>query len=212
MAQGEAEPSPDPSVGRLLAFTDGVVAIALTLLILPLLDGVTDAADAGLTTAGYLQSSGRLLLSLFLSFVIVTSFWSSHHRIYEGVARYNGALLWLNGAWMLTIVWLPVATALTGTMTTDALQEVLYIGTMLLGSLLLVASIFVVRRHPELWSKKGPPPVDGLAANIALTILYAVALLLALIVPGLDYSGLFLLFLTPVLQRFVVRRLPGATA
>ncbi len=93
-----------------------------------------------LTTAGYLYEHQGQLLSFMLSFIIIASFWAGHNRLYESVEYYNGLLLWLNIAWMFTIVWLPVPTALVGSMDTDALQKVLYIDTMLIGSLVMTAT------------------------------------------------------------------------
>jgi uncharacterized membrane protein len=208
MSQAEALGRP---VDRLVVFTDGVVAIALTLLILPLLESVSDAAGSGLSTAEFLEEASNQLLSFVLSFVIITLFWVRHHGLFEHIARYNGPLLWLNVGWLLTIVWLPVATAITGSMRPDAVQETVYIGTMLLSSLALTGANLLVRRRPALLSEHGPPPLERLSADLALTVMYAVALLLALVVPGLNYTALFVLFLTTLLERLIRRWLAGVS-
>lgn len=194
-------------IERLVFFTDAVVAIAMTLLILPLLEGVSEAGREGLSTREYVTGSGGQLFSFVLSFLIIASFWTLHHGLYQRVRQYTPLLLWLSVAWMFTIVWLPVATAMVGLLETDWLETVLYIGTMLVSSLLLTACYVVVRRHPEVWSNAGPPRIGGLAATIALSGLYAVALLVALLVPPAGYFPLLLLVLTSPLQRLVAGRL-----
>ena len=96
---------------RLTFFTDAVVAIAMTLLILPLTEGVTDARYEGRTTSEYLRDHSDELFAFALSFVIIASFWRAHHALFEHVAAYSQLLLWLNILWMFTVVWLPVPTA-----------------------------------------------------------------------------------------------------
>ena len=130
------------SAERLKFFTDAVVAIAMTLLILPLMESVAEAGRDGVTTADYLHEHGGQLFSFALSFVIIASFWAGHHSLFEHVERYSAALVWLNIAWMFTIVWLPVPTAMVGSMAEDGPQKAIYIGT------LLVSSAIMVRHQP----------------------------------------------------------------
>ena len=139
---------------RLVFFTDAVVAIAMTLLILPLLESVGDAAREGLDTISYLVENQGRLVAFALSFVIISVFWRSHDRLFELVERQDNVLLRLNVAWMFTIVWLPVATALVGSMPTDPLQLALYIGTMLATSLLTLAMRWWLGHRDLGWSRR----------------------------------------------------------
>ncbi|MGM7667983.1 TMEM175 family protein [Microbacterium sp. A93] len=104
---------------RLKAFVDAVVAIAMTLLILPLLEAVSDAASSGIGTGPFLDQHRGQIISFGLSFVLIATFWMEHHRQYERVRRISPPLLWINFAWMFTIVWLPVPTAMLGQMEPD---------------------------------------------------------------------------------------------
>ncbi len=194
------------SAERLKLFTDAVVAIAMTLLILPLLESVSDVAGEGGTAGDYLGDHADQLQSFALSFVVIASFWSLHRALYEHVERATMLVTWLDVAWMATIVWLPVPTAMAGSMDTDALQEVLYIGTMLVSCALLAVTHVVVRRTPATWSAEGPPTTGGEVASITLAALFALALVLALAVPGLGYGSLFVLFLMGPIQRVAARR------
>lgn len=200
------------SAERMKFFTDAVVAIAMTLLILPLLESVAEAAADHLTTSQYLQEHGGQLFSFALSFVIIATFWMGHHGLYEQVAQYSGALLWLNVAWMFTIVWLAVATAMVGSMETDALQKVVYIGTMLATSLVTLGSYLYLLRHPDLLVRNDAALTGGLAAAIALSTLFALALAVALVVPRVDYLAMFVLLLTGPLQRVLATRLRSRRA
>ncbi|NNM47378.1 TMEM175 family protein [Knoellia koreensis] len=208
-----AQPRENPTAERLVFFTDAVVAIAMTLLILPLMESVSEAKAEDLTTAEYLNEHGGQLFSLALSFVLIAVFWRQHHGLFDRVERETGALVWLNIAWMFTIVWLPVATALTGSLHTDTLQQVLYIGTMLANAVIMVLMNVVVIRTPRLLKAGQERPIGGLSAAIALSLLFGVALLVAILWQDDKYYPMFLLFLTGPLARVIrsqlARRVPA---
>ncbi|WP_235566697.1 TMEM175 family protein [Microbacterium sp. Root61] len=189
------------SAERVKAFTDAVVAIAMTLLILPLLDTISDAAAQKLTTLDWLQENSAALIVFVLSFVIIANFWVSHHRLFARVDLVSNGLLWITIAWMLTIVWLPVATAMTGQMDTDPLQEVLYIGTMALSSTLLLVARLYLRAHPELHSIPPDRLRRGLLADVIIPVMFLVCLVVAVASPVISYSALFLMFLVVPIHR-----------
>ena len=178
----------------------------MTLLILPFLERVPEAAAGDLTTAEFLQDNLGRLLSFLLSFVIIAGFWLSHHRLYDHVAVASPPLMWLNVGWMLTIVWLPVPTAMVGALQTDRLQILLYVGTMLLTCIVALVTHVVVDRHPVLWEPDNPPPPETLYRSVVFTGLFAVALIAGLVIPGCGYYGLVVLVLAVPARRWVAAR------
>lgn len=191
------------SADRLKAFTDGVLAIALTLLILPLMDGVGDAAASHDDVGQWITGEWPQLFSFLLSFVLIASFWKRHHRLFAGVEYTTDRLLWLTFAWMLTIVWLPVATAVVGQFSSSPLQILIYVGTMLVGNVLLLVTRLYVMRHPELTPTGSVR--DGLASDVAPTILFIVALALALALPSVGYWAVLVLVLSRPLTAILKR-------
>lgn len=191
--------------GRTKSFTDGVVAIALTLLALPLTNDIGAAGRAGESTADWISDHRTQLTSFLISFVVIAAFWFLHHGVFAHIGRVTPRITWLNVAWMFTIVWLPVPTAMAGAMRTDALQVLLYVGTMATCGI-LVAITLVARGAPETWLD-GPPSDGVLAASISLTLLFGVALGLGL-VPGVDTWGIAVLFLSGPVSRRVAPHLP----
>lgn len=183
-------------VERLIFFSDAAVAIAITLLILPLMDGVADAAKQHLNTADYLKDNAAALGAFALSFVLIARFWRSHHRLFTDVEREVPGLFWLNMAWLLAVVFLPVATASTGALPTDHVQLAMYIGTMVVIAGLLTAMTVLLRQHPEAWTDGSSVPVERVYSGLALTVMLAVALVLALTVPGLNYWAMLVLLLS----------------
>jgi uncharacterized membrane protein len=201
-----ADPEIAGTAERMKFFTDAVVAIAMTLLILPLLESVADAARRGIDTAEYLSDHGDQLLSFVLSFLIIGRFWVGHERLFGYVEGWTARLMLLNQLWMLSIVFLPVATAIVGSMKTDPVQLLLYIGTMLVSGLLMAAMQLVVRRTPATWAGQEGPPLERLLSSLAFVALLTLALVLALTVPGLGYLALLVLLLGAALDGLVERR------
>ena len=115
----EKQVGTEPSTQRLMAFSDGVFAIAITILVLQL--GVPDVpaelADrqlAAALTAKLLELWPGKLVSYVLSFVIVGMFWVGHHMAFHHVRRSNRALLWLNMLFLMCVSFIPFPTALLG--------------------------------------------------------------------------------------------------
>lgn len=190
---------------RLKAFVDAVVAIAMTLLILPLLESVSEAADVGTDTGAFLAEHSGQLMSFTLSFVLIAAFWMEHHSQYQQVRRVTPALLWINVAWMLTIVWLPVPTAMLGQMHPDPLQALLYIGTLILTQVATMAGKLYLLRQPALTEMSPELLRRGTAGDIAAIILFCIALPIAAWVHVIGYLALLLVALSDPLEKLLLR-------
>jgi uncharacterized membrane protein len=186
---------------RLQAFTDAVVAIALTLLILPLMESVGDLADHDGTTAEWLAEEQYALLGFVLSFVLIAVFWVHHHKLFRSVKRVDSGLLWLTVAWMFTIVVMPVATSLSTQMKSDWAQPLVYIGTLFATSLMLLLARIYLRTHPDLHDMADGDAVMGIRASWIVSGLFLAALVLAVVIPGAGNLPLLLMLLSEPLQR-----------
>lgn len=196
--------SPLISAERAKTFADAVVAIAMTLLILPLMESISDAGGASTSASDWFAEHDGQLFSFVLSFAIIAMFWINHHRMYAHVERVSGGLLWLTMAWLLTIVWLPVATAMSSEFSDDGLLvRLVYIGSMLITSLLMLVTRLYLRSHPDLLGADPEHLTRGLSVQLATTTLFAIALVVSLLVPATTYYPLLLLMLTaPVARLF----------
>ena len=196
-------------VERPKAFIDAVVAIALTLLILPLMDSLGDAARSGDDTLTWLMGQRGQITSFLISFVLIMMFWMINLRLFSVVERVTEPLLWLLAGWVLTIVWLPIATAITGRMADDdILARVLYIGSLILTSLMSLAVRLYVRNHPTLRSGGDREITNGVVVDISLVLLFTVALVIAVVFPVVGYYALLVMLLSGVVQRIVRRLMP----
>jgi uncharacterized membrane protein len=103
----------DFQFGRLSSFSDGVFAIAITLLIIeikvPVLRGATDEA-----LIESLSEMSLKFLGFLISFAIVGHYWSVHHRIFGYIERYNTTFVWINLAFLCSVVLLPFSSGMMG--------------------------------------------------------------------------------------------------
>ncbi|HEX5858368.1 MAG TPA: TMEM175 family protein [Microbacterium sp.] len=113
MIRQRAHPAATQGTSRLEAFTDGVFAIAATLLVLDLTTYAfgSISSDAALWAA--LGGMWELFLNFGLSFLLLCLLWMTHVQQFEHVARVDATLVWLNNARLLFIVLVPFATSLT---------------------------------------------------------------------------------------------------
>ncbi len=99
---------------RLVFFSDAVMAIAITLLVidlrLPDLPPIT--TDAELRAA--MADLAPRLFSFFLSFTVIGMWWTTHHRLFGSVARLDNRLLVLDLAFLGAIAFLPFPTSILG--------------------------------------------------------------------------------------------------
>jgi uncharacterized membrane protein len=189
---------------RLVTFLDAVVAIAITLLVLPLVDVLGErAAGQGLGEV-FTENAGGFGAFL-LSFAVIARLWLGHHRIVEHVGAYDPAFLLLNLAWVLTIVFLPFASqvaAIYGAQVRGAVAT--YIGTVAASTVCLTALAVLVDRRPTL-RRDGVERVP-LLGSLTTSGLVLAALALGVAVPAVNYWAMLLLLLSGPLERLARRR------
>ncbi|RIX30558.1 TMEM175 family protein [Amnibacterium setariae] len=195
------------SVDRLVTFVDAVVAIAITLLALPLTEITREVAEKGLE--GYLDDKVAVLVGFTISFFVIARLWWGHHRIFEHVVRWDRPLVVLTVFWLFTVVLLPPATALTNQ--TDPREQpgviAAYIGVMAVSGVFLTALSWRVHRHPELTDGRDTASRQRLAGSVSSLIGFVLALVIGTLLPQVNYFALLVLVLTGRLGDLVERRL-----
>src|SRR5690606_16256960 len=94
--------------GRLEAFSDGVIAIIITIMVL----GIEIPEGAGFYP---LRSVLPAFLSYVLSFIYVGIYWNNHHHMLQSTQKVNGAVLWANLHLLFWMSLIPLVTAWMGT-------------------------------------------------------------------------------------------------
>jgi uncharacterized membrane protein len=141
------------AVERLINFSDAVVAVAVTLLALPLVDIRPAAGESVGQAIG--ENIGSIIAFLF-TFLVVALMWSAHNRILNGIRDFDGALFWLNTIWLALVVLLPWVSAMFGeSQMVGNGAEWPGVGTLYWGTLGLISLVgwfmsWHLSRHPEL--------------------------------------------------------------
>lgn len=183
---------------RMLFFSDAVVAIAISLLILPLVDIVSDDAVG---VRDLLDDHGGQLFAFALSFVVIAQYWVVHHKLFEDVTGYTPGIMWANLLWLASIVFLPLPTEMLGNeLTQSRAVHALYIGAVLISSATLDLLHYVLSRHPDLYGRRFDP------WDMTTTATMAVALVIAVAVPAIGMWSMVLVTLSGPLQARVERR------
>jgi uncharacterized membrane protein len=92
---------------RLLAFSDGVIAIIITIMVLELRPPHAATLEA-------LRELAPTFLSYVLSFVYIAIYWNNHHHMLYAAKAVNGAILWANMALLFCLSLVPFTTAWLG--------------------------------------------------------------------------------------------------
>ena len=187
--------------GRLEAFSDGVIAIIITIMVLELKvpHGDDLAALGGLWP---------VFLSYVLSFVYLGIYWNNHHHMLQTTRRVTGGILWAN---LHLLFWLSLFPFVTAWMSENHFAPA---PTALYGVALLLAAIayFILQR--TIIASQGPGSVLARAVGRDLKgklspLAYVVGIALARFTPALAwclYAGVALVWLIP--DRRIERVLP----
>jgi uncharacterized membrane protein len=166
---------------RLEAFSDGVIAIIITIMVLEL------KAPHGSDPSALLVL-WPTFLSYALSFVMVAIYWLNHHLLFHEVKRVDNAVLWSNMFWLFCLSLIPFATAYMGENRLAPFPTALYASTLLLAGL----SYVPMRRAVEVHLKDEPQYARmsrrAAAKNYISLVVYAVAVPLAYVHPALTLA------------------------
>lgn len=185
---------------RMAAFSDGVLAIVITIMVLELnVPQGTSLAD--------LQSLVPVLLSYLLSFIYIGIYWNNHHHLLHVVQRVNGPILWANLHLLFWLTLVPFTTAWMGENHFAAVPTALY-GAVLL----MAATAYYILAHAFIaLHGKSSALADALGIDLknrASLAMYAVAIPLAFVSPWLAdalYVAVAIIWFIP--DRRIERRL-----
>jgi uncharacterized membrane protein len=187
------------SFDRFLTFIDAIVAIAITLLVLPLVDLTNDYTG---TTRDLLTEHRAQFLAFGLSFVVIFRFWWSQHRMLADVTESSPAIVRSLAVWVFTIVVLPFPTALVAIDTEDdTATRILYIGTLTVSAAALALLAWSIGRTRQTSERTRRLDTAGAVFNAVYLL---IALTISVAVPATSYYPLLLLLLSSISARLLV--------
>src|SRR3954468_19029431 len=134
------------SKARLETFSDGVIAILITIMVLEL--RVPHGADWSA-----LRPLLPLLLSYALSFIFLGIYWNNHHHMFHTVDRVNGRILWANMHLLFWLSLVPFATGWMGENDFASLPTALYGAVLLLSAIAYTILVHAIIAHQGAHSK-----------------------------------------------------------
>jgi uncharacterized membrane protein len=188
------------SSSRIEAFSDGVIAILITIMVLELkVPHGTDVAA--------LAPIWPVFVSYVLSFIYVGIYWSNHHHMFHAVQRVNGAMLWANLHFLFWLSLVPFTTGWMGENHFAPLPTAVYGANLLLAGVayvILQRTIVICHGPDSTLAQAIGRDVKGKGSLFA----YVVAIPLAFVHEGIAcaiYAGVALMWFVP--DRRIERRI-----
>jgi uncharacterized membrane protein len=193
-----------PGVERLLTLSDGVVAIALTLLVLQLkVPTIPDPTNAGELRRALMQGGGQIS-SYVISFYVIGQFWLAHHRVFKDIGGHQEGLAWLNFAFLFTITLMPFSSRLLGEYGNNRLAIDVFAVNLLLASLSTQVTFLFARRKGLLIRTDRAAMRIGQVRSAALIMAIAVSIGVAFYSTTLAPYCWLLIILGPVVAKRLV--------
>jgi len=158
MATGEIRDG--RSFDRLINFSDAIVAVAVTVLVLPIAGLSIERGEA--TVWEVLGDHRGEIITFFFTFFVVSVMWLTHNRAMNELRGYDGTIFWLNTSWLYIIAFLPVTSALYGDSEAGWAgaggdlggSGMLYWGSLALISLNTTLIVRHARKNPDLYESE----------------------------------------------------------
>ncbi len=161
--------------GRLEAFSDGVIAVIITIMVLELHLPHGDDLAA-------LRELTPVFLSYVLSFVFIGIYWNNHHHMLHATTRVNGKVLWANLHLLFWLSLVPFTTGWIGEHHEASIPTAVY------GAVLLASSVAYLILSKTIIATEGPDSKLGAAVGsdrkgMLSSLLYAIAIPVAFLAP-----------------------------
>ncbi len=180
---------------RLEALTDGIYAVAMTLLVIDLRVPERHAIGA---PDELIQAVADLIpqfIAWVISFFVLALFWMRHHALFHYVRSVDGPLLALSMMQLGLIGLFPFSSSLAGKFAVVLFSQVFYSINMALLAVVTLVIVRYVHRHPALCSE--PMPMGAYRGArfrlLGLVMISAVAILIAMVVPAAGNAAFMLM-------------------
>lgn len=122
------EKEQEVALERIIFFSDAIIAIVITLMVLDI------RIPDGLAPAELSQTLVDLwpkYFSYVISFLVIGVYWIEHHRMFKYIKRYDGRLIWLNLLFLMSIAFIPFSTDLLGEYGDEPVAVRVYAGLLI---------------------------------------------------------------------------------
>ncbi|AKK04211.1 TMEM175 family protein [Corynebacterium epidermidicanis] len=180
------------TTNRLEAFSDGVLAIIITIMVLGISTPEGVHFDA-------IRLLGPELINYLLSFIYVGIYWANHHHLLYALPMVKGHILWANLHWLFWMSLIPVTTAWTGTNPFAVVPAVTY------GAVLLMCAVSYFILQNQVLTQCGPdsPLAKAIGNDMKgkiSTVAYVVGMVGAFVHPAIAFVcfvGVAIMWIVP---------------
>ncbi len=196
------------AVDRLLFFTDAVVAVAITVLALPLFS--IPGPKPGQTVLDVISANSGQIITFVITFLVMAVMWNIHNRVMNSLEAYDAVVFWLAIAWLIGFVFLPWPSTMYGagdhwgstdvTLFTSDGTGALYWWTMAYISGIGTLASMYINRHPQLIKPSDRAYWAGLLKTrarlrgLSFFLVFIIAGAATLVYPFLGYWALILIW------------------
>ena len=198
------------TVERVNAFSDGVFAVAITLMgvniLVPTISGkVTEAK-----LAHGLASVWPHFFAFVLSFIIIGMFWISHHALFSEIRRANRTVIWINLIYLLLIVFIPYNTMLMSQFGNTMVSTVMYAANMATAGIVQAIMAFYATHDQRLVDEDFNPRLaaDFVRGNLIMAAVFLISIGIAFASPQWAKYFWVVLFITPLFERAIFGKTP----
>lgn len=199
---------------RMEALTDGVYAIAITILVLEIKLPNREVIHTEAALRGALAALLPRIAAWVISFLVLAIFWLSNHRLFDNVEKVDGRLLWINLYTLLAASLLPFTEALVGEFPDAFVSQATYAGEIGGLALLSLWQWTYLVHHPELCRRPLPAGMVRAARLRCWGTIgtAALAILIASFDPRFGTTMFLLMFAVTRISRRYERRVPVSAA
>ncbi len=194
---------PDDDVHRLSALSDGVMAIAMTLLVLDL-DKPNPANIHSIAELHQELAQWSAYLSFALSFGVIALYWVAHFSTFRRLRSVDGTIVWLNVAFLMGITFIPFPTAVLNRFSDDRLPVILYAGTLAAVGIVWTALWRHAMTQGLLFGTENDP--SKLWESLDAPIVFLASMVIALFSPGWAMRSWLLIVVAGRVRAFAVAR------
>lgn len=193
---------------RIEALTDGIYAVAMTLLVIEL---KLPAHDSIKTQVDLINAVGHLLpkfLAWIISFLVLALFWIGHHKLFHFVRHVDGKLLALNIVQLGLVSLMPFSSALSGEFGAALFSQIFYSINMILLAILALLIARHIFNHPEICGTSMPKGAYYAARFriLGLIVISFVAIGIAAVLPaGGNVAFMLMMIIGPMSRRIEAR-------
>jgi uncharacterized membrane protein len=179
---GEGDIEGQPGIGRVEAFSDGVIAIIITIMVLEL----KAPEEPGLQHLWVLWPT---FLAYLLSFIYVGIYWVNHHRLFSHARCVTNGLVWFNLGLLFALSLIPFTTAYLGGQHFSRDAALVYLVSMLLPSLCYVPLQRIVRLSGSQNPESQTYHRQTLRKGVLATLIYLLGVPLSFVSPWLGIGA-----------------------